>query len=596
MIYATQTMPESEQNKEVQARLSDRIETHRQEAQSLLKQGGEQAQYEFKRSVALGRDNLDARLDFIKFVQAVANCELSTERCIVIGGDPREKKFYPVTNIEEYDAANLSKILRIYLDPMPLFQSYKVTTDDEIPFVLIVLEQNQPRPIVVIKQGQTEKGKTKLEEGDIWVKKNTDTVRAKRADIDLMYRLRNEEEAEDKARKRVAHFLELNPQARSAKSPTTVIPTFSLLVGPKNEFRTFIVELIGTNDQSRFDMLLEVCRETLVEGWDNADVSTSNGNFVQFFENLNNFQTNQFLPALDSVVEQGLLVVKHNADSRWLGAVVDLLEETFNACRRLVRFQMYGGTKEFPYFWWRPAFETYIGIRAIATYAVLRNRLPFLGTILPRAVTRVTANRMHRDVKTPIVFWPFAAIPFVAGELAEGRAQYFWSERVAAAWGTYFGNLNKFVEGSSQLELLLEFNSSLGTNQPQLSQLQEWVANKSEADITFEYVPDLYAQDLQATVPMAEHLYEILASGGLFPSFLTVDPQLPLVAFGNLNGSQRLVIYGGFLHRLKVWQSEYRLHAFRAWGFMWDWQGRLKRIAQAFDDSEKAKKSNTLQS
>jgi hypothetical protein len=586
-------VPESEQNKEVQARLSERIETHRKEAQSLLKQGGEQAQYEFKRFVALGRDNLDDRLDFIKFVQAVANAELSTDRCIVIGGDPREKKFYPVTNIEEFDAANLSKILGIYLDPMPLFQSYKVSTDDGVAFVLIVLEQNQPRPIVVIKQGQTEKGKTRLEEGDVWIKKNTDTVRAKRTDIDLMYKLRNEEEAEDKARKRLAHFLDLNPPARSVNAPTTLIPTFSLLVGPKNEFRTFVVELIGTNDQRGFNMLLEVCRETLVEGWDNADVSSSQGNFVQFFENLNDFQTNRFLPALDSVIDQGLLVIKHNADPRWLGAVVDLLEEAFNACQRLVRFQVYGGTKEFPYYWWRPAFETYIGIRAIAAYAVLRNRLPFLGMILPRTVTRVTANQMYRDIKTPIVFWPFAALPFVAGELAEGRAQYFWSERVAAAWGTYFGNLNKFVEASSQLELLLEFNSSLGTNQPKLPQLQEWVANKNEADVTFEYVPDLYAQDLQATVPMAERLYEILASGGLFPSFLTVDPQLPLVAFGNLKGPQRLEIYGGFLHKLKVWQSEYRCQAFHAWEFMWDWQGRLKKIAQAFADSEKAKKPNT---
>lgn len=591
-------MPESEQNKEVQARLSDRIETHRQEVQSLLKQGGEQAQYEFKRSVALGRENLDDRLDFIKFVQAVANGEYSTERCIVIGGDPREKKFYPITNIEEFDAANLSKILGSYLDPMPLFQSYKVTTDDGIPFVLIVLEQNQPRPIVVIKQGQTERGKTRLEEGDVWIKKNTNTVRAKRADLDLMYKLKNEEEAEDRARKRLAHFLELNLSARSAKAPTTLIPTFGLLVGPKNELRTFVVELIGTNDQSRFNMLLEVCRETLVEGWDNANVPGSTDNLVRFFENLNDFQTNQFLPALDSVVDQGLLVIKHNADSKWLGAIADLLEEAFNACQRLLRFQIYGGTKEgkFPHHWWRPAFETYIAIRAIAAYAVLRNRLPFLGTILPRIVTRVTPNRMYRDVKTPIIFWPFAALPFVAGELADGRAQYFWSERVAAAWGTYFGNLNKFVEASSQLELLLEFNSSLGTNQPQHPQLEEWVKNKNEADTTFEYVPDLYAQDLQATLPMAEHLYEILASGGAFPLFLTVDPQLPLVAFGNLKGPQRLEIYGGFLHRLKVWQSEYRRQAFHAWGFMWDWQGRLKKIAQAFADREKAKKPNILQS
>lgn len=591
-------MPESEQNKEVQARLSDQIETHRQEAQSLLKQGGEQAQYEFKRSVTLGRENLDDRLDFIKLVQAVANGESLTERCIVIGGDPREKKFYPTTNIEEFDAANLSKILGSYLDPMPLFQSCKVTTDDGIPFVLIVLEQNQPRPIVVIKQGHTEKGKTRLEEGDVWIKKNTNTVRAKRADLDLMYKLRSEEEAEDKARKRLAHFLELNPPARSSKAPTaSSIPTFGLLVGPKNELRTFVIDLIGTNDQSRFRMLLEVCRETLVEEWDNADVPDATDNLLAVVENLNDFLTNHFLPALDSLVDQGLLIIKHNGDAKWLEAIADLLEETFDACHRLIRFQIYGGTKEgkFPHNWWRPAFETYVGIRAIAVYAVLRNRLPFLSTILPRIVTRVTPNRMSRDVKTPIIFWPFAGLPFGAGELANGRAQYFWNERVGAAWGAYFGNLTRFVDASSQLELLLEFNSSLGTNQPQRLELQEWVKNKNDADITFEYVPDLYAQDLQATVPMAEHLYEILTSGVASVLFPTVDSQLPLIAFGNLEVPQRLEIYGGFLHRLKAWQSEYRHQVFRAWGFMWDWPGRLKKIAQTFADKEKAKKPNSLQ-
>jgi hypothetical protein len=61
-------MPESESNKEPSTRLSDRIETHRKEAQSLLGQGGEQSRYEYKRSMTLGRDTLDDRLDFVKLV------------------------------------------------------------------------------------------------------------------------------------------------------------------------------------------------------------------------------------------------------------------------------------------------------------------------------------------------------------------------------------------------------------------------------------------------------------------------------------------------------------------------------------------------
>jgi hypothetical protein len=515
----------------------------------------------------------------------------------VIGADPREKKFFPVTNADEFDAANLSKILGSYLDPLPIFRPYRLTTDDGTPFVLIVLEQNQPRPIVVIRQGHTEKGKARLEEGDIWLKRNTDTLRAKRADLDLMYKLRSEEEAESRARKRVAHFLELASPSNSSpllpKAPS--IPTFGILVGPRKEFRSFIAELIGTNDQVRFNMLMELCRETIVEGWDNTDAPGPAADLVQSFEALDDLYINQYLPALDSVIDVGLMIIKYKTDEKWLQVVMDLLVESFDACRRLVRFQMYsGGNQEkFPSYWWRPSFELYIGLRAIASYAVVRKRLSFLSAILPRIVNRVTVNRMYPEVQTPIVFWPFAALPFVAGELAEGRAQYFWSERVASSWGTYFGTLSKFVESSSQLELLLEFNSYLGTNQIQNPQLQSWIKSKNEDRITLEYAPDLYAQDLQTTVPMAETLYDILETGGVFPAFLTVDPQLPLIAFGNLKGTQRLGLYGEFLYKLKIWQSQYRLQAFHAFGFMWDWEGRLKTIAQAFADREKAKKTTS---
>src|SRR5258708_2848200 len=339
-------MPEPEHKKTVPPSLSERIETHRREAQSLLRQGGEQPQYEFKRLVALSRDNLEDRLDFIKLIQAVANSETSAERCIVIGGDPKEKKFYPVTNIEEFDPANLSKILSAYLDPLPVFQSYKVTGDEGEPFVLIVLESNQPRPIVVIKHGQTEKGKTKLEEGDIWIKKNTDTIRAKRADIDLMYKVKSEEEAEDRARKRVNHILELIPSAQPLKTSATILPTFELIVGPKSGLRTFGAELIATGDRGRFNMMLELCRETLVEGWDAAEIPVPADELIQFFSKLNDFRTNQFFPALDAVVELGLLGIKHNVNSEWLGAVVDLLVEAFNASQRLTRLQMYGGARD----------------------------------------------------------------------------------------------------------------------------------------------------------------------------------------------------------------------------------------------------------
>jgi len=591
-------MAKAEQDKNEPQRLSHRIEQHRQEVQFLVKQGGEQPQYEFKRTIALGRENLDDRLDFIKLVQAVANADIAAERCIVIGADPKEKTFYPVTNVGDLDAANLSKILTAYLDPLPRFQVFNVTTDGNEPFVLIVLDASQPRPIIVTKQGQTEKGKTRLEVGDLWIKKNTDTVRAMKPDLDSIYSVRIEVEAEDRARKRLKHLLEVASAGPPLQASATVIPTFEMLVGPRNVLQRFSAELIAINDLRRFRMLLELARETLVEGWDKFEASAPElfRDSKQFLIQLNDFYRNELLPPLESVVEVGLLMVKQDAEHEWLNDVVELLVEAFDASQALLRIISGLVIQERDFLqWWRPAFDLYMGIRTIATYAVRRNRLKFLEAILPRMVDRVSPDyRSH--AKTPILFWPFEGLSFRSGEFNEGRALFYWKERIAAAWGGYFGSSAKFLASASQLEFLLELNSYLGTNTLRDQKLRDWLP--LNVDVDFGYTPDLYAQDLQTTVPMAERIYDILAcSGRPIPAYLTVDPRISSRVFDDQTASKRLEIYAGFLNHLKVWQSEFRRGAFMRFGFMWDWETpRLKKIVEAFREAQKRKASESAPS
>ena len=574
-----------EPNKAQPQKLSERIENHRREIQYLIRQGGEQPQYEFKRTVSLGRDSLDDRLDFVKLIQAVANAEIATERCIVVGADPKEKKFYAVTNVAEFDPANLSRILSVYLDPLPRFQVFNLTADDNQPFVLIVLDANQPRPIFITKAGQTEKGKTRLEIGDVWIKKNTDTVRVTRADIDLMYRVRMEEEAEDRARKRIKHLLELNPAASAPRSSELAIPSFALLVGPKDDLRKFLDEMIVRDDERRFRMLLEVAREILVEGWDKFGISDATRNqpvdLSQFQNDASDFYQNQFMPAFETVVEVGLLMVKHSANQAFVEAVVDLLVEAFEASRTLTRLPyraILQNNSVLP--WWKPGSEVYMGLRAIAIYTVIRNRLAFLDTILPRFVPQLGPNDLPSK-KTPIMFWPFYPSSFVSDEFKNGRAQYFWKERIAAAWANYFGSISKFLAGSSQLEFVLELNSYLGTNTPKDPKLGELLKTFVGDEIQFGYIPDLYADDLQSTVPMAERIYDIIAAGTWTLSHLFIDRRMAEQFFGNIPTASRLERYGGFLRHLKSWQQSYRFEALGRWDFMWDWIGRLKIIAQA---------------
>jgi hypothetical protein len=103
-----------------QGTLSERVEGFRREIQSLIVHGVEHPRFEFKRSASIAHENLDDRLDFIKFVQGVANADIAGERCIIVGGDPKEKQFYPVLNTAEFDHATVLPVLAKYLDHVRL--------------------------------------------------------------------------------------------------------------------------------------------------------------------------------------------------------------------------------------------------------------------------------------------------------------------------------------------------------------------------------------------------------------------------------------------------------------------------------------------
>jgi hypothetical protein len=562
---------------------SERIQKYRREIEALVKQGGEQPQYEFKRTVFVDREHLDDRLDFIKFIQAVANAEISTERCIVIGADPKEKKFYPLSNADDFDRAKLSAIISAYLYPTPQFESFSLETDAKEVFVILVLNHDQPRPIVVVKEGRTENGKNRLDLGDVWIKKDTGTIRATRDQLDLIYRERMEVETEDRARKRFKHFLDENLiQPSSAPLVSPILPNAELLVGPRQDLANYFAQLIANDDLTRFVMLVELARETLVEGWDAVEGPQEAfyaPNPIGFLNKLNDFYKNRFSPVLDSVVECGILGIKNSVRTDWIINIVDLFVETFNTCGDFKnRLGGSNRTGNVAFYAWRPAFDCFLAVRAMAIYTVLRSRLPYLETILPKLVKVVSSDLYSETYKTAVVLWPFINLP-IGTELRNGRAQFFWKDRISGSWGRHFHSASKFLDASCQFEFLLEFNSFLGTNSQQDPKFGTWLQQYLGSGVRFHYLPDLYSQDLHATVPMAERIYDLLSAGSDFPSYLVFDPKIVNQAFSGLDKSKRLEIYGDFLYGLKSWQSTYLWEGFQRMGFMWDWEGRLKQIA-----------------
>jgi hypothetical protein len=172
---------------------------------------------------------------------------------------------------------------------------------------------------------------------------------------------------------------------------------------------------------------------------------------------------------------------------------------------------------------------------------------------------------------------------FTGGELMQGRSAFFWKERISTSWGAYFGTYEKYIAAACQLELLLEFNSYLG-NSVNENELKKWL-DANAGDLNFYYVPDLFSNSLELTVPMAERCYDVVAAQDKSsPSQYEIAPFLFAVVFGSKNLDQRQIIYGGFLDKTKAWQSQTMMQQFQRFPFMFTWQGRLGSFVKKYRD------------
>lgn len=429
---------------------------------------------------------------------------------------------------------------------------------------------------MVKTEGKKKDGKTRLQVGEVWLKKGTALQIASRTDLDLMYRQRMEEEAEDRARKRFKHFTEMSGTPPVVVSSPTQMPVRELLVGPTAELRRFTEELIAGKDKTRFLMLVELVRESLVEAWTRQQVAESFlPDLQKYASELVDFFRDEYLPSIQSIVTVAILIIKYDHDSEWLQIIVEVLLEAFEESRKLQRLKSAHLTQHTDTLqWWRPGFEIYIGLKTVAVYATMRNRPKFIAGVIRRLVVPLSIDN-YEHPRTPVLFWPFQAHMFAGNELLQGRATFLWNERISSFWGSQFGSYEKFLAASCELEFLLEFNSHLGTNSVRDQQLKKWIETTAP-DVTMTYMPDLYVYRLDLTVPMAERLYDVTLSCQGGPTEWEILPLLFAAALKAKIPEQRIVLYGEFLSGLKAWQSKTMMQEFQRFPFMFDWPGRLK--------------------
>ena len=565
--------------------LPERFDTYSKDIEGIVLRGIEQPACELKRSVTLSKDDLTDRLDFVKLIQGLANSHSGTECLIVVGADQKDKKFFEVANAADFDPAKLSPILAKYLAPEPVYEVFndmRASTGER--YVLIVLNQLQPRPIMALVDGKTS-DKVHFRPGEIWIKHNTGLRPAMKADLDLMYLPVIEEEATKRARIIFEHLkAELGPELLSQAVTATPVP--ELFLGSRERLARFAEAMLANGEDARFKMLLEMGRRTVVDKWKALLLGNPENYYLTVEERakIDVFFRDEFMPTLIGLVDLGLEVIRYEGKTGWLGSIVGVLIESFAVCCETTQLQTSNNFGQVSLPFSRPAYEIYLAARVLATYAVLRQRRDYLKEILPCYV-RPLAPQRQRDSLEPILFWPFAG-ELGLPDMKSGRNEDFWQQRVGQTWADVFVSKDEFLSAGAQLEFILELNSHIlvAYTHPVLDKFRQ---DSREKRMT--YLPDFWRSRLNPTVPVAKYIMETLQKDG-FPKNLAIEPTVTTAIFRDMPAKERIEFYGQFLSNLQSWQQDMMWQQQR-FPFDFAWPPPLSTAVERFKEKQAVQKS-----
>jgi hypothetical protein len=139
-----------------------------------------------------------------------------------------------------------------------------------VPFHVFVIPKQKRRRIlarVTVEDVSEMKPKILLREGDLWTKGSSSAKRlAKPDDWDEIYEEVIQLEAERRARERTAHSLDLALAREKIRvgSGAAALPSYFA----DDEFQALMEELCASQNEAKFNLLLERLRDELIEAWE----------------------------------------------------------------------------------------------------------------------------------------------------------------------------------------------------------------------------------------------------------------------------------------------------------------------------------------
>jgi hypothetical protein len=521
----------SKQTSEGSPRLSlaERALEYRKEIERIVREVGEHALCEMKRSCSL--TNLAEKIEFVKDIQSIATSRIETEKFLVIGADAANKKFQAVHNVSEFDEAVVRQILDKYLNPVPEFEQFQLQSSDAVPFILFVIPKQRTRRILArstVESTTDAKPKLLLREGDLWTKGGSTGKRlAKPEDWDEIYEDVVEVETERRTRQRTAHNLEIataREKVRPSHGPSS-LPSFFT----DEEFLALMEDLCSGQDKARFGLLLERLRDDLVEGWqetlgyeDKEDLlDNPMATLTAGVEKVREHIKNVFRPAMHWLTLAGICVVKNNGPISFLDAVGDLLKEVFDVSRQLEgsRFMARDGrisaTREEHDSHTVPALESLCSLHLIGAYLTKRGRFQYLRSLFRIDVFKSSRGAFNQSERTLLVFWPLRRNQGEPKELAIRGGNISYSAKQIETDSTYrrlFGSTSAAIVALCQYEFCLELNSFVASANPDTQDSHAYVS-KMYPEISFEFYPGLIAFRLDYVTDLALTLLKEIRTG-----------------------------------------------------------------------------------
>jgi len=591
--------PNIEQSSVQAPNLHERASKYREAVEKVVHEVGEHPQYEMKRSCSLSK--LSEKIEFVKDIQSIATSKIDFEKYMVIGADEATKTFCSVTNTSEFDDASIMQILEKYLSPVPLFEVFRLQTSAGEHFVLIVIPKQVSRRILAKVSVPTDdpkdlKPRLLLREGDLWTKGSSTGKRlAKVEDWDDILNERIESEAEQRARARTAHTIEIALARDKIATSAALIPS----VFTDASFQALMEDLCSSTDKaSKFALLLERLRDETVEEWHRIGAYEDLSKTISSYGGTNSIPeaqkkvrehiTNVLRPAVRWVTLAGIYIVKCSGPTGYFDSIADLLTEIFDSTHSLQmpRFVVpLGQTSqniEQHISHTVPALESLISLHLIGAYVARRNRFQYLRSLLRGEV--FASGWQGQDWKKQVMaFWPLSMNP-PSGEPEEltryGGRITLCAARVRndSGYTKLFGSERATIDALCQYEFCLELNSFLAI--PALSPDTGAYIAKIYPNLDFTFRPDMFAFELNPLHDLAKALFtEIKRSQPVLLKQILFDAGL--VSILNRPGSEG--IFATFLDSVSKERGEVSmiLRRFSASGWPLDLAKELTLLREA---------------